>query len=821
MAITRLRADAQISQSTITPTELSASVVGNGLTGAEGTPLAVSSSHSSIVVSENGIAAGGGVVSGSTQIYGHQIQSNTASIGGVTITLGGTDATPAFDLQDASGLPTTGLTGTITNAQLGGSIANSKLVNDGITFNGYDTSLGDTITTEKLVSGTTIHSGSGDQVTVLKSLGSQLTLNGYKNGFTGSYSTAEMVSGQTIISSSDQFVGTDDFVLSHVTASGNISASGYVSASSFYGAFVEISSSVVFTSGSSIFGDESSDSHEFTGSVDMEGTLNVQGDLTLGGDVTLGNQTSDDITMTGRLASDIIPKTNNTYDIGNGTNALADLHVSGTAYVQDLQAAGFSVGGSGGSNTGIFSSIDVTNLFASGGKIDNATLGKGGGGIMLDGNFTKVSASNALISTVDINGGNIDGTAIGASSTAAGTFTDLTSTGNTSLGNTGEMATPTDNINIGGVLSGSLIPKDDDTYNLGSSGKQWKDLHLNGTANIDALAADTANISSGDFVVGASGVTSLIAGGHLDIGGYNFRAQNITADNLTAARIVFTGDDGLLSEETGLEYTASSNTFKVHTIQSTHTFISGGAVDATPIGLNTANFGIFTYLTASQLESTINSPQPPIVVQSNIKVDNLNADLLDGNHGSYYLDAGNMVYEAGDIPTTAIDGILSQWTGSTDTDGGGNHTIYRQGHVFVSSSGTDGATAPWREDGSGSVTLSNGNVTASGAIYKQTLLNSFRFGVTASYDTFDSPNFRWYVSESIMLGSEMIFVNGMLQDSGSDNDYTIQAKNDRTSNNHPGDNFITELSFNYKVPQKGTKVKLMYVPNNKCSSSLV
>lgn len=48
-------------------------------------------------------------------------------IGGVTLNLGDTDATPAFDLSDATAYPTSSLVGTITNAQLAGSIADGKL----------------------------------------------------------------------------------------------------------------------------------------------------------------------------------------------------------------------------------------------------------------------------------------------------------------------------------------------------------------------------------------------------------------------------------------------------------------------------------------------------------------------------------------------------------------------------------------------------------------------------------------------------------------------------------------------------------------------
>ena len=36
-----------------------------------------------------------------------------------------------------------------------------------------------------------------------------------------------------------------------------------------------------------------------------------------------------------------------------------------------------------------------------------------------------------------------------------------------------------------GVISSSLIPDKDDKYDLGASGKEWNDLHLDGTANLD------------------------------------------------------------------------------------------------------------------------------------------------------------------------------------------------------------------------------------------------------------------------------------------------------------------------------------------------
>ncbi len=62
-----------------------------------------------------------------TTITNSKLTNSSVSFGGVSVTLGSSDATPAFDLSDATNYPTSSLTGTITNAQLSGSIADGKL----------------------------------------------------------------------------------------------------------------------------------------------------------------------------------------------------------------------------------------------------------------------------------------------------------------------------------------------------------------------------------------------------------------------------------------------------------------------------------------------------------------------------------------------------------------------------------------------------------------------------------------------------------------------------------------------------------------------
>jgi hypothetical protein len=68
---------------------------------------------------ENGMLAG--------SIANDKLSNSSINFGGISLALGGSDTTPAFDLTDATNYPTSSLVGTITNAQLAGSISDSKL----------------------------------------------------------------------------------------------------------------------------------------------------------------------------------------------------------------------------------------------------------------------------------------------------------------------------------------------------------------------------------------------------------------------------------------------------------------------------------------------------------------------------------------------------------------------------------------------------------------------------------------------------------------------------------------------------------------------
>ena len=78
-------------------------------------------------IDANGNLDVAGTATFATPLANSNLANDSVSFGGVEVDLGASDATPAFDLSDATNYPTSSLTGTITNAQLAGSIANDKL----------------------------------------------------------------------------------------------------------------------------------------------------------------------------------------------------------------------------------------------------------------------------------------------------------------------------------------------------------------------------------------------------------------------------------------------------------------------------------------------------------------------------------------------------------------------------------------------------------------------------------------------------------------------------------------------------------------------
>ena len=124
---------------------------------------------------------------------------------------------------------------------------------------------------------------------------------------------------------------------------------------------------------------------------------------------------------------------------------------------------------------------------------------------------------------------------------------NLTVTGTTTF-NGGTLTlgdSASDNVVFGADVDSNIIPDDDNAYDLGSSSQEWKDLYIDGTANIDSLVADTADINGGTVdgaIIGGSSAAAItgttITGTSFVIGSADIsEAELETIDGVTAGTV--------------------------------------------------------------------------------------------------------------------------------------------------------------------------------------------------------------------------------------------------------------------------------------------
>ena len=138
---------------------------------------------------------------------------------------------------------------------------------------------------------------------------------------------------------------------------------------------------------------------------------------------------------------------------------------------------------------------------------------------------------------------------------------NLTVTGNATInGNLTFGDADTDSVAFGADITSSLIP-DGSTQDLGSSTKQRRNLYIDGTANIDALVADTADINGGSIdgtIIGANATAAItgttITGTSLVgplTGNASGSAGSCTGNSATATKLATTRAIALSGAVTG------------------------------------------------------------------------------------------------------------------------------------------------------------------------------------------------------------------------------------------------------------------------------
>jgi hypothetical protein len=126
------------------------------------------------------------------------------------------------------------------------------------------------------------------------------------------------------------------------------------------------------------------------------------------------------------------------------------------------------------------------------------------------GTVSGISLSGTVTSSGNLTlGGTLDLSApptIGNTTPNTGRFTTLTVDDNTTLGSSNA-----DTITFTGRVNSDFDPATDNAFDLGRTGHEWRDLFIDGTANIDSLIADTADINAGTIDNTTIGTTTAAA----------------------------------------------------------------------------------------------------------------------------------------------------------------------------------------------------------------------------------------------------------------------------------------------------------------------
>jgi len=142
---------------------------------------------------------------------------------------------------------------------------------------------------------------------------------------------------------------------------------------------------------------------------------------TFNGNTVIGDASSDTLTVTAQVNSNIVPSTDGSRDLGTSSLEFRDLYLDGTAHIDTLDVD---------ENATVTGTLGVTG---------NTTLG---GTLGVTGNSTLATADvtgdldvggTTTLATVDVNGGAIDGTTIGATSASTGAFTTVSTSGQATL----------------------------------------------------------------------------------------------------------------------------------------------------------------------------------------------------------------------------------------------------------------------------------------------------------------------------------------------------------------------------------------------------
>jgi len=235
-----------------------------------------------------------------------------------------------------------------------------------------------------------------------------------------------------------------------------------------------------------------------SGSLTVAGTLNVGGGSVLQGNTVIGGAATDEVQFVGRVVTDVLPKTNNAYDLGSSSLRWANVYgVNGdfsTVTVSGLTPGSVIFAGTGGAlsqDNANFFWDDANNRLGIGTNTPAATLHVVG--------TAQVSGNTSV-------GGDLS---VGGNGSVTG---NLTVDGNTTLGNNAAV----DLVTFNARVQSDVVPSTDNTYDLGEDATplRWRSGYF-GTqvkvgASVSLVAATNAlEYTGGDGRISVAGAQAL------------------------------------------------------------------------------------------------------------------------------------------------------------------------------------------------------------------------------------------------------------------------------------------------------------------------
>jgi hypothetical protein len=224
-----------------------------------------------------------------------------------------------------------------------------------------------------------------------------------------------------------------------------------------------------------------------------------------------GVGTLTDLTVTNAIVGSITGNAATATTAGSATTAGTATNLAGGAagsvpYQTASGATGFLAAGTNGQILALASGVPawIDN------QVGTVTSVSGTGtvsGISLSGTVTS-TGSLTLGGTLDLSAP----PAIGGATPNSITASTLTVNDNTTFGTSN-----TDTVNFVARINSDFDPAVDNAYDLGRTGHEWRNLFIDGTANIDSLVADTADINAGTIDNTVIGGTTPLAGTFTDL----------------------------------------------------------------------------------------------------------------------------------------------------------------------------------------------------------------------------------------------------------------------------------------------------------------